>query len=185
MTEPDTTVTSSGAESPPAAGGGPRRSRGYLAVLAGLTAAAVLLLVLGLVFVWRLVDIDMAQSHREAALQTARQVADNLTSIDYRTADRDVQQILDASTEQFAEEFGISGPAFISVVKETQLVSRGEVTSAGIERVDDESARVLVAVKASVSNAAAPQGTPRNYRMGVELMFIDGRWLVSKVEFLL
>ncbi|MGH3914569.1 MAG: hypothetical protein ACRDTC_14365 [Pseudonocardiaceae bacterium] len=185
MTEPDTAVTSGGAEPPIAADNGLRRSRGYLAVFVGLTTVAVLLLVLGLGLGWRLINTDTAESHREAALQTASQAADNLTSIDYRTADRDLQQVLDGSTAEFAEEFGISGPAFISVVKETQLVSRGEVTSAGVERVDEESARVLVAVKASVSNAAAPQGTPRNYRMGVELVLLDGRWLVSKVEFLL
>lgn len=185
MAEPDTAVTSNSAESPTAAGGGPRRSRGYRAVLIGLTAAAFVLILLGLGFGWRLIQAEMVQARRETVLQIARQAADNLTTIDYRTADRDVQQLLDGSTEDFAAQFGISGPAFIDVVKQTQLVSTGEVTSAGIERVDQHTARVLVAVEASVSDASLPRGAPRSYRMGVELVWTAGRWLVSNVEFIL
>lgn len=185
MAEPDIAVTSDSAASPTPADGGPRRSRWYLAVLVGLTAVALVFVVLGLFFGWRLFQADTVQTRREVVLQTARQAAENLTTIDYRTVDRDMQQVLDASTEEFPAQFGISGPAFVEVVKQTKLVSTSEITSAGIERLDEQTARVLVAVTASVSDAATPRGTPRNYRMGVELVFTDGRWLVSKVEFIL
>lgn len=191
MAEPDSAVTansavtSNSAEPPALADGRPRRSGWYLVVLIGLTTVAAALIALGLVFGWRLIQNNAVDARRETVLQTARQAADNLTTIDYRTADRDIQQLLDGSTEEFAAEFGINGPAFLEVVKQTRLVSTGEVTSAGLERVDQNSARVLVAVKASVSDASAPRGTPRNYRMGVELVFTAGQWLVSKVEFIL
>ncbi|MGQ0776069.1 MAG: hypothetical protein ACT4NY_16875 [Pseudonocardiales bacterium] len=185
MAEPDIAITSNSAASPTPADDGPRRSRWYLAVLIGLTAVALVFILLGLVFGWRLIQSDTVQARREVVLQTARQAADNLTTINYRTADRDVQELLDASIEEFPAQFGISGPAFVDVVKQTKLVSTSEITSAGIERVDEQTARVLVAVKASVSDAATPRGTQRNYRMGVELVLTEGRWLVSNVEFIL
>ncbi|MGH3932508.1 MAG: hypothetical protein ACRDTF_21325 [Pseudonocardiaceae bacterium] len=185
MAEPDIAVTSNNAASPTPDEGGPRRSRWSLSVLIGLTAVALVVILLGLFFGWRLIQADREEARREVVVQTARQAADNLTTIDYRTADRDVQQLLDGSTDEFAVQFGISGPAFLEVVKQTKLVSTSEITSAGIERVDERSARVLLAVKALVRDAATPQGTPRNYRMGMELVFTDGRWLVSSVEFIL
>ncbi|MGH3937990.1 MAG: hypothetical protein ACRDTG_05035 [Pseudonocardiaceae bacterium] len=185
MAEPDIAVPSDSAAAPAPDDGGRRRPPWSLSVLIGLTAVALAAVLLGLFFGWRMMQADRQETQREVVLQTARQAADNLTTIDYRTADRDVQQLLDGSTEEFAVQFGISGPAFLEVVKQTQLVSTSEITSAGIEQVDEDSARVLLAVKALVRDAATPQGTPRNYRMGMELVFTDGRWLVSKVEFVL
>lgn len=174
------------AEPDEAAGGtpAPRRSRGYLAVLAGLTVVVVALVGLGVMLGLRVLQADAEQTRRETVLQTARQFALDLTTIEYRTVDRDVQRLLDGSTEQFAEQSGL-GPAFIDVAKQSQLVSTGEVTSAGIERVDDSSARALVAVKATVRNVELPEGAPRNYRLGVQLTWTSDRWLVSNVEFIL
>jgi Mce-associated membrane protein len=134
---------------------------------------------------WQVFRDSAQDARRELVLQTARQAAVNLTNIDYRTADQDVQRLLDASTGDFAGGFGPGSPDFLDVVKQTQLVSTGQVTSAGIEALDPHSARVLVAVKASVHDAGAPLAAPRNYRLSVELVQRADRWLVSKVEFML
>lgn len=191
MAEPDPVAPTERAESltapvsgPPAAPA-PRRRRGKLAVLVALTLAVVVLLGMGAFFGWRALQAHSEQARRDEVLQTARTDADNLTTIDYRTADRDVRELLDGSTPEFSRQFGIASPDFLDVVKGSQLVATGQVTSAAIERLDERSARVLVAVNGSVRDANVPQGTPRKYRLGMELVRQDDRWLVSKVEFLL
>lgn len=163
----------------------PRRTRGKLAVLVTLTIVVIVLIVFGAIFGWRAIQANSEQARRDTVLQSARTAADNLTTIDYHTADRDVRQLIDGSTPEFAEQFGISAPEFLDVVKGTQLVATGEVTSAAIERLDERSARVLVAVDGSVRDVNVPQGSPRKYRLGMELVQQDDKWLVSKVEFLL
>lgn len=163
----------------------PRRRRGKVAVLVTLTVVVIALIVLGAIFGWRVMQANSEQAHRDAVLQAARVAADNLTTIDYHTAERDVQELVDGSTPQFAEQFGIASPEFLEVVKGTQLVATGQVTSAAIERLDERSARVLVAVDGSVRDVSVPQGSPRKYRLGMELVWQNDRWLVSKVDFLL
>ncbi|MCA1672388.1 MAG: hypothetical protein LC799_09360, partial [Actinobacteria bacterium] len=147
-----------------------RRARGKLAVLVALTVVVIVLIGFGAVFGWRALQADSEEARRDAVLQTARVAADNLTTIDYHTADRDVQQLLDGSTPQFAQQFGIASPEFIEVVTGTQLVATGQVTSAAIERLDENSARVLVAVNGSVRDVNVPQGAPRKYRLGMEFV---------------
>lgn len=180
MAEPDPGDSGEGAATAPV-----RRPGGYLVVLIGLTVAVIALVTAGAVLGWQVLQDSSRDARRELVLQTARQAALNLTNVDYRTADQDVQRLLAGSTGDFAGGFGPGSPGFLDVVKQTQLVSTGQVTSAGIEALDQHSARVLVAVKASVHNAGAPRAAPRNYRLSVELVQRADRWLVSKVEFML
>lgn len=183
---PTAAVAEAPAAQPPAADvPAPRRGRGKLAVLVGLTVVVVVLIGFGAFFGWRAFQANSEEARRDEVLQTARTAADDLTTIDYHTADRDVRELLDESTPEFAKQFGIASPQFLDVVKGSQLVATGEVTSAAIERLDERSARVLVAVNGSVRDVDVPQGTPRKYRLGMELVQQDDRWLVSKVEFLL
>ncbi|MGH3923859.1 MAG: hypothetical protein ACRDTT_13480, partial [Pseudonocardiaceae bacterium] len=62
-----------------------RRSRGYLVVLLGMTVVVLVLIVLGMIVGWRVLQADVEQARRDAVLHTARLAADNLTTIDYRT----------------------------------------------------------------------------------------------------
>jgi Mce-associated membrane protein len=141
---------------------------------------------LGAFFGVRALQTDSEEVRREAALQTARQFVIDLTTINYQTADQDMQRLVDGSTEQFPKEFfGVDAPTFVDFAKQVQLVSDGEVTSAGVERVDETSARVLVAVRYTARDVNTPQGTPFNYRWGVDLVWTSDRWLVSKVELVL
>lgn len=54
---------------------------------------------------------------------------------------------------------------------------------AGLVRVDDDNAQVLVAVASVVKNPDAPQGDARVYRMMASLEHSGDAWLVSDVEF--
>lgn len=162
-----------------------RGARGYLAVLIALTLAAVVLVGFGTVFGLRMMEHDAEQARRNTMVRTAGDVALKLTTIDHRNADRDLQQLRGVATPQFAEQFGIRSHAFADTLQQSQIVSTGQVTSAGLEEFDERSARVLVAVRATVRDGGAPRGDPRNYRLGVDLVRQDDKWLVSNVEFIL
>jgi hypothetical protein len=46
------------------------------------------------------------------------------------------------------------------------------------------SARVLVAVRASVQNTQVQQPDQRNYRMAMNMVVQNGKWLADSVEFI-
>ncbi|MCF7549537.1 hypothetical protein [Pseudonocardia sp. WMMC193] len=68
-------------------------------------------------------------------------------------------------------------------MKEGRVVTTGEVTEAGIEKIDGDTASAVVAVKTTVKNKTVPNGEQRFYRLVEQLERQDGRWLVSRVEF--
>lgn len=163
----------------------PDRSHGYLAVLVLLTVVAVVLVGVGVILGLKVMQNDAEQARRQNAVRTAGEVALKLTTIDHRNAEGELAQLRTLTTPQFAEQFGIRSHAFADTLAQSRIVSTGQVTSAGLEQLADRSARVLVAVRATVRDGGAPQGEPRSYQLGVDLQRQDDRWLVSNVEFLL
>ncbi|MBN9735634.1 MULTISPECIES: hypothetical protein [unclassified Pseudonocardia] len=173
-------ATGSEAGDSPAAGMGTGVRRG----VAALAVFAVLLLG---TTVWAAVLWfgDQASEHREAAaLETARTAGAVLTSIDQATAEQDIQKVVDVSTGQFGDLFRSNTQAYVGVVREGAVSSTGKVEEAGLQSVDGDTAKALVAVSSTVKNKAVPEGEPRYYRMLIGMEHQDdGRWLVSQVEF--
>ena len=114
---------------------------------------------------WRAHESQQAEQQRELFLQVGRQAAINLTTIDFNDADAAVQRILDSATDTFYDDFSQRSGPFTEVVRQAQSTSSGEVTAAGIESIDDQSAQVLVAITVKTSNAGAPEQAPRMWRM--------------------
>ena len=169
---PEGTTAATAAVSPP-------RRRLLLAL-----SVVGLLLVLALAAVTvQLVRYDSADDRREDILRAARQSALNLTSIDNREFDEDVQRVLDGSTGAFKADFEARAEDLESVLKDNQVVSQGDVVEAGIVRSDERTATALVVVDSEVRNTAAPEGRVNTYRMRLELERVDGRWLTSMLEF--
>ncbi|MFZ1177486.1 MAG: mammalian cell entry protein [Mycobacterium sp.] len=157
-------------------------------------AANRLALVIGLVFVvaltglvgwtgFRAYQAHQAQEQRKLFLQTGRQGALNLTTIDFREADADVQRILDGATGQLYDNFSKRSQPFIDVVLRTQSKSVGTVTEAAVESESGEQAQVLVAVTVNTSNAGAAQQEPHAWRMRLLVQKVGGVAKVSNVEF--
>lgn len=133
---------------------------------------------------YRAYQAQHVERQRALFVQVGRQAALNLTTINYAEADADVQRILDSATGNFYDNFHKRAPAFIDVVKQAQSKSQGSVTEAGLESVDGNQAQVLVAVTVKTSNAAAPEGGPRLWRMRISVQKVsrnDAK--VSNVQF--
>ncbi|WP_371131927.1 hypothetical protein [Streptomyces sp. cf386] len=124
-----------------------------------------------------------ADQRRQDILATARQSALNFTSLDYRHYDRDSANVLAGATGAFKKQFAAQTEQLTQLVATNKSVSEGQVLEAGIVRSDDNSARVLVVADSKVTNTSVPQGEARTYRLQLDLVRRDGRWLTSDVEF--
>jgi Mce-associated membrane protein len=132
---------------------------------------------------WRAYHAHQAQVQRNVFLQTGRQAALNLTTIDYNRAEADVQRILDSATGTFYDDFQRRSPAFVNVVQQGRSKSEGAITAAGLESEQGDQAQVLVAVTVKSSNAAAADQPPRAWRMRIQVQRVGEGAKVSNVEF--
>jgi Mce-associated membrane protein len=131
---------------------------------------------------YRAYEKHEAQAQRDLFVQTARQGAVNLTTINYSEVDTDVQRILDLATGAFRDDFEQRSKPFIEVVKAAQSKSEGTVTDAGLESQRGDSAQVLVAV-AVKSRTAGGEEAPREWRMRIEVRSVGDDAKVSNVVF--
>jgi Mce-associated membrane protein len=150
---------------------------------AGLVAATVVTTALSLWMAFGLYQQREADQRRQGILAAARQSALNFTSLDYRHYDRDSANVLAGATGEFKKQFTAQTDQLTKLVAQNRSVSQGQVLEAGIVRSDEDSARVLVVADSKVTNTAAPEGEARTYRLQLDLVHKDGRWLTSDVEF--
>ncbi|WP_293046099.1 mammalian cell entry protein [Mycobacterium sp.] len=153
-----------------------------LALVVGL----VTVLALGGVAGW--FGYDVYQNHqqdktRSLFLAVGKQGALNLTTINYTEADADVQRILESSTGQFYDDFSKRAPAFVDVVKEAQAKTDGKITEAGLESVNANSARVLVAMLVNTTNKGVSDQQPRHWRMRIDVQKVGDTVKVANVGF--
>lgn len=153
-----------------------------------------LALALGLVIVTALgglvgwLGLRADQSHRREQqramfLAAARQGALNLTTISYTEVDADINRILDSATGTFHDDFEKRSQPFVEVVKRAQSTSQGTITEAGLESMQGDNARALVAVTVTTSTAGAAQQQPRSWRMRIDVEQVGDVAKVSNVEF--
>jgi Mce-associated membrane protein len=124
-----------------------------------------------------------ATVERGEYLQSARQTALNLTTIDWQHADEDVKRIMDAASGEFYDDFAQRSQPFIEVVKQAQSVSVGTVTEAALESHSASEAQALVSVSVKTSSTAGAESVPRAWRMRISVQKLDGQLKVSRVEF--
>lgn len=151
-----------------------------------LAAMMLMLLALGLLvgwLGWRAEQSHRATQQRALFLEVGRQGALNLTTINYTTADADIQRILDSATGTFYDDFRHRSQPFVDTVKQAQSKTEGTVVLGGLESFDDNHARVLVALTVKTTSAAAPEQQPRSWRMRIDVQKVGDSVKVSNVEF--
>ncbi|MFE9993445.1 hypothetical protein [Streptomyces avermitilis] len=149
----------------------------------GLVVATVLTTALTIWLSFGLYNQRGAEQRRQDLLAAARQSALNFTSLDYRHYDRDSANVLEGATGDFRKQFAAQTEELTQLVAQNKSVSDGQVLEAGIVRSDEHSARVLVVADSRVTNTAAPKGEARTYRLQLDMVHRNGRWLTSDVEF--
>lgn len=131
-------------------------------------------------------DGRSSDAARDDALASARNMATTLTTVNFRSAQDNVTQILDLSTGNFEELFKSNAEPYVENLQGGQVVSAGTVTEAAVKDSDMDSgtAHVLLAVRTNVKSTANPTGGQTFYRLLEEMQYVDGRWLAADVEFL-
>ncbi|WP_231639662.1 mammalian cell entry protein [Mycobacterium sp. Marseille-P9652] len=151
-------------------------------VIAGVVIVAALAGLVGWVGL-RAHEAQQVRERRAFFLQAGRREALNLTTVDFRQANTDVQRILDGATGQLLDNFSQRSQPYIEVLLRTRSTSVGTVTEAGVESQSGDRAQVLVAVTVRTSNATAAQQEPHAWRMRLSLQEVGGVAKVSNVEF--
>ncbi|BBX44770.1 Mce associated membrane protein [Mycobacterium cookii] len=152
------------------------------ATLFGLAIVAALAILVGWLG-FHAYQSQQPQAKRQQFLQTARQGALNLTTIDWQHADADVHRILDGATGEFYDDFAKRSQPFIEVLKQSKAKTVGTITQAGLESETADSARALVAVSVLTSDAAAAQQVPREWRMRIDVQKLGDQVKISNVGF--
>lgn len=152
-------------------------SFGVLVVLLALMASGYM--------VWQV--RNASDRHRWAAefAAAARKNVVELTSLDFQNPRQAVQRILDVSTGVFKDDFKKNVDDFTKVVEQSQVIEHGTVnaTAVDLDSMTKDSAVVLVASTAEVTNAAGAKQEPRKFKLIVTLTRDGDRIRMSKVEF--
>jgi Mce-associated membrane protein len=128
-------------------------------------------------------DEELAAAQREVA-RAARTEAVAFLTVDHEDMDPLVDAVLAGATGDFAEQYAAQRDTLVSEAVRTEATSTGEVVALGVGDLDDDSATVLVAANSTVTNTrTGPDGQVRYYRLRLDLVREDGRWLTSGVRF--
>jgi Mce-associated membrane protein len=151
-----------------------------IALVAGLVAGAVLAGLVGWLS-FRTYEAQNQESRRNLFVQTAQEVAVNLSTLDYQHADADAQRIQDSATGKFADSFARHKQRYIDNAKRTRSKSLGAVTDAGLESQSGDQGRVLVAVTVKSADPAQAEQEPQFVRMVVTVQKMGDVAKVSDV----
>jgi Mce-associated membrane protein len=150
-----------------------------------VAALSVVLAVLlaGSVLLFRHDQEISTTAQRQGALAAARAVALELSTIGAGNAAQHMSILASQSTGEFHDQLSGYSAIFQKLLRAGNVSSRSEVTAEGVERLDTDSATVLLTVAATVTNTQLPTGQPRNFRLAVQLQRSGGRWLASKMDY--
>jgi len=158
-------------------------SIGYLLALLLLIAASVVL--------WRFEagqrhDAEAAAAEDQAAVDAARNQTLTWANVDYRKADEYVSAVESGSTGDFLQQFQKSEKGTRYLLKLNKSVQVPSIPQDGVGLVEREgdTARVLIAMDATVSNKNTDKPQPRQYRLQVTVTKVDGQWKTSGLEFI-
>ena len=128
-------------------------------------------------------NVETKQRHSAEYAAAARQGVVTLMSLDFNKAKEDVQRILDNTTGDFRKDFEGQAEDFIRVAQESKVVTEATVNAVAVQRMDDNTATVLVAVVTRVSNVASEKQDPRSWRLAVDVARDGDQIKLAKVEF--
>ncbi len=152
---------------------------------AGLAAALLALLVaIGVELVARDgVDAELTSAQQQVA-RAARAEALAFLTVDHADMDPLIDAVLAGATGEFAEEYASQRRRLVREAVRTEATSTAEVVALGVGDLDADSASVLVAANSTVTNNRTDgEGEVRYYRLRLDLVREDDRWLTSRMEF--
>lgn len=126
------------------------------------------------------------QDRQRAAefMAAARQCAVNLMSMNFNTAQQDVQRMIDDSTGPLKGQYQDSAQQLVKAIQDGKVVTKVTVNAVAVESMSRDSAQVLVAATTERHNAADPTDRPATWRMTITLDWDREKPKMSNVAFL-
>ncbi|MGW4421707.1 hypothetical protein [Streptosporangium sp. NPDC004631] len=159
-------------------------------VLAGMLTAVALSLtaVIGIMFI----DLDRLRAEESAgqeALATARSVAVDMLSYDYRTIEQDFSRARVYTTGSLTQYYRDLGATLVPTVKRQRTVQEATVAGAAVESATSDRVEVLLFVNMGTVKTLPGERQPRRQvsqnRARLVMVKQDGRWLVAELSTLL
>jgi Mce-associated membrane protein len=168
--------------------GTPRRNRSWTTIAA---AVALVALVAAAATLWRwqaheLAVLQQGRADDAAAVTAATLETSTWAHVDYRKADEYFAAVERGATGTFLNQFKASVPAtkqLLAANKSVQVPTIPKDGAALMER-KGSTAKVLIAMDATVTNKSTTKPQPRQYRLQVTLTKAGGRWLISDLGFI-
>ena len=160
-------------------------ARGGRWVIGGLAVLLVgLLVVIGLTVMSRESPDEELTAAQQQVAEVARTEALAFLTVDHADMDPLIDAVLAGATGDFAEQYASQREKLTSEAIRTEATSTAEVVALGVGDLDDDSATVLVAANSTVTNTSTgSEGQVRYYRLRLDLVREDERWLTSNVQF--
>jgi len=164
----------------------PRRLRGTWLRWAAVAVAGLLvcaLLAASGLMLWQGHQASQRRAQEAEFAAAARQGVVNLMSLDFNHGDADIKRLIDSTTGQFRDDFEKSKNDFMTVMKDSKVVTKADVKATAVENMTKDSADVMVAASSQISNSASAQQPARGWRLNVTVQRDNGQLKMSKVEF--
>ncbi len=159
------------------------RLRGAFVVRFAL-AVVLVLAVFGSIGIIRPTSPADAMPGEKPFLDAGKTMALALTTVGYRTVDRDVQSILDNATAPFYDDFKARSADFTKVVRDARSTSISVLDEARLESFDNGRARVFVGLTTTTTNEGQPPQPPRKWRLVITVQKVGDGYKASQVQFL-
>ncbi|HEX3336602.1 MAG TPA: hypothetical protein VHS54_09075 [Jatrophihabitans sp.] len=174
-------------------GAAPAGSRsGWVTALGAVSAALVVILVLGAVYLFRVRD-DRASAQRAlAALRSAANTratvatvattyAIDFGSYDYRHLDADFKKVASHLTPSFAANYTKSSDRLKPTIVQYQGKSTARVQGVGVSSATQSAATVIVFLDQTVTTSQSTTPRVDRNRLQMNLVRRDGKWLIQNL----
>ncbi len=155
---------------------------GYLAAAVAVLAVAAL----ASTSAWIMVKHRQAEHQRELTAEfaaAARQGVVSLMSLNFNSAEQDVQRILDNSTGEFRKDFENQQQDFAQVAQSSKVITEATVTGTAVQAMTENTADVLVSAFSTITNEQGAKDDPRTWRLIVSMARDGDQIKMAKVEF--
>lgn len=134
------------------------------------------------------VELDQApapeQQRYADVLASASKEATAFVNIRYDDAQASIDAVMAGATGAFRDQYAKSTDGVIQVLTDNKSIMTGEVLWTGVVAQDPDSATVIVATSGTVQNKqTGDKPVARFFRLQLQLVSEQGRWLTSDLQF--
>lgn len=150
-------------------------------VLLGIAVLALIAIVAEVVWLRpRHDELEQRRADRTDVVAATQQWATLTNTYTPETFDTWMDRVAPLLTTRFRVEFAEETEALRPTIEQIKLSSKGTVLKTGVASIDDDSAVVLVVADADTTSTVRP--AQRHFRWQVDLVKVDGEWLVDNFD---